>query len=342
MTKRVLLTGVGGSIGIHMLTHIMSNTLWNVVGIDSFRHKGFTDRITQALSLHPEWYERLRVITHDLRAPISDNMAKQIGHIDAILNFASMTDVYDSIAAPEMAFKSNVAIIQTLLEYARKALPYAFVQVSTDEVYGPLAPDDPPHPEWAPIIPSSPYAGSKAAQEAACICYWRTFRLPLLIVNIANNFGEMQSPAKFPAIVQRLVSAGKPVTIHGETATDGSRYYLHSQNTADAILFLLNHYDGRILLHKEGAADYPLRYNIAGTTKLSNYRLAKLIADVLGKKLEYRMEPFAKTRPGHDHHYGLDGTALAKLGWRAPLEFHASLVRTIRWQQQHPHWLDPK
>ena len=82
--KRVLLTGVGGSIGIHTLAHIFTNTDWEIVGTDSFRHKGWTDRLVVMFKSHPDWKDRFTLITHELTAPFSEITKKKIGHIDSV------------------------------------------------------------------------------------------------------------------------------------------------------------------------------------------------------------------------------------------------------------------
>jgi dTDP-glucose 4,6-dehydratase len=97
MTKRLLLTGAGGSIGCHTLRHILQNTDWEVVCIDSFRHKGLTDRVEVMLNAHPEDRPRVKIFTHDLSAPLSEMLIKKIGHIDYIINMASLSDVHDSL-----------------------------------------------------------------------------------------------------------------------------------------------------------------------------------------------------------------------------------------------------
>lgn len=325
---RVLITGIGGSIGVHMLAHILQNTGWEVVGIDSFRHKGLTDRLTTD--------ERLTIITHDLTAPISPMMAQKIGTIDYIINLASLSDVQLSIEEPAAFIFNNVQLMTTMLDYAREAKPKAFIQFSTDEVYG-ASGEDGAHVEWSPIIPSNPYSASKAAQEAIAISYWRTYGVPVIITNTMNNFGEMQQAQKFPAMVQKRIENGEVVTIHGKPGDIGSRYYLHSRNAADAVLWILT--NTKPYLHAPGEIDRPDRYNIVGDRRINNLDLATLIAELMGKDFQYELVDFHATRPGHDKHYGLDGAKLAKLGWKAPLSFEDSLKNTIDWQQEHPEWL---
>ncbi len=339
MKNRVLLTGVGGSIGCHTLAHIFHNTDWDVVGIDSFNDKGLTDRVYVVMKEHPEWKARLKIYTHDLKAPFAPQLIEEIGPIDYVISMASRSDVDVSIEDPSNFIKDNVAIGINVLEYARIAKPKVFIQISTDEVYG-AAGEDSAHKEWSPILPSNPYAASKAAQEAVAISYWRTYGVPVVITNTMNNFGEMQQSAKFPAKVQRQVSNGEVVLIHGKTNGDanefGSRFYLHSRNFADALIFILNM---KPYLHQDGHIDQPDRYNIVGDRRINNFELAKMIAEFVGKPLVYEVVDFHSQRPGHDRHYALDGSKLKDLGWKSPTSFEEALKKTVEWTKEHPSWL---
>lgn len=337
--KRVFLTGIAGSIGCHFLAHIFHNTDWEIVGIDSFRHKGWTDRVRVMLESHPEWKERLTIITHDLSAPISPIMRDKIGHIDYIINMASLSDVEASIQNPVPFVKNNVDIVLSMLEYARDAKPEVFIQISTDEVYGASASKfGDLRKEWDPIIPSNPYAASKAAQEAIAISYWRTYGVPLIITNTMNNFGEYQQPSKFPVMIQKAVMKDEEITIHGREGHIGSRSYIHSRNFADAILHLLKNCPPH--LHVPNTADRPDRYNIGGERQLDNLELAQLIAKLMGKELKYKLIDSHSARPGHDPHYGLDSTKLYSLGWKAPVDFETSLKNTIDYQVENPEWIN--
>lgn len=336
MRKRVLLTGISGSIGTHTLIHILHNTDWDVVGVVTFKHKGIVERITAMLDEHTEYWPRVTLVTHDLNKPFTVRAKKQMGHIDYIINMASLSDVEDSIQNPVPFVQNNVNLMLTMLEYAREIKPEVFVQVSTDEVYGPSGKDQ-VHPEWSPIVPSNPYSASKAAQEALAIAYWRSYGIPVVITNTMNNFGEYQQPSKYPVIIQRAVMEGETLTVHGKPGNIGTRYYIHSRNHADAILYIIKNLPPHI--HEPGEVDKPDRYNIVGDKQVDNLELAQIIARLMGKELHYELVDFHSTRPGHDSHYGLDGTKLKKLGWKSPKDFESSLNETIKWQIDHDEWI---
>lgn len=339
--SKVLLTGAGGSIGVHFIAHIMHNTDWQIVALDSFRHKGEFDRITEVCSEHPDWRERIEVFTHDLTAPFSNREVEHLRDCDVIINLASLSDVQASIDDPVPFVMNNTSLMLNMLELARDLRKYenlwAFLHFSTDEVYGPAAIDE-AHPEWATILPSNPYAASKAMQEALAISYWRSYSIPLVITNTMNNFGEMQQSSKFPVKVQKAVDAGKTVYVHtSPTGEDGTRFYLHSRNAADAALFILKNTVPK--LHAPGEVDRPDRYNIVGDAQVSNIDLAYKIGELMGESTICTPIEFHASNPGHDLHYGLDGTKMMDLGWMQPIDFETSLAATIKWQQENPKWL---
>lgn len=330
---RLLLTGAGGFIGAHTLEHILTETDWEVVCLDSFRHKGLTDRITGSLGyqLHSE---RVKVFTHDLMAPLSPLLIERIGSIEYVINMASESHVNRSIVHPVPFVQNNVALTLNMLEYAREVRPKAFIQIGTDEVYGPVT-SDYRHPEWSPILPSNPYAASKAAQEAIAISYWRSYGVPVIITNTMNNFGERQDAEKYLPHVIRSVLQGRVVTVHASRGEIGSRFWLHARNHADALLWMLKNtiparYPGTVR---------PDRYHIVGDRRLDNLRLASCVAQILDLPLYHEVSDYHSSRPGHDLHYGLDGSKLEGLGWKPPVAFEDALERTVQWTARHPEWL---
>lgn len=333
MAKTLLLTGIGGFIGSHTMEHILDNTDWNIVGIDSFRHKGLTDRITDS-RYYELCKERVTIITHDLIAPISSIMVDSIGPVDYIINMASESHVDRSIENPVPFIRNNVDLTLNMLEYARLVKPEVFIQISTDEVYGPMH-GKKAHPEWDTILPSNPYSASKAAQEAISIAYWRTYGVPLIITNTMNNYGERQDPEKYLPKIIRAVVKGDIVTVHGTPDDIGSRYWLHARNHADALLWIIKNVKPGLF----PAWQQPGRFNVVGDKQINNLEMAQLVAKVINRPLRFILEDFHSTRPGHDPHYGLTGEFIKMLGWKPPVNLEDSLEKTILWYEANPKWL---
>jgi len=333
--KNLVLTGGAGSIGIHVIAHVFHNTDWRITLLDSFRHKGYAQRIIELFSEHPDWYERLTVIETDLVCPINQAMKEGIGQVDYILHLAALSDVFFSVENPVYTIKNNIDSTLTMLEYARECKPEQFIYFSTDEVYGAVEAGD-AHPEGDPHKPSNAYSASKAASEDICYAYWRSYGVPLIITNTMNNFGEMQSASKFPVIVQKKLERDETITIHGSPEEAGTRFYIHSRNVADALLHII---EQGAHSHEMGKIDNPKHYHIVGETCLSNMELVEKIAKIMGKndvKVEY--QDFHKDNPGHDIHYGLEDNNLKGSGWKQPLSFKESMKNTIKWQQEHKDW----
>lgn len=338
--KRILLTGASGFVGSHVLRHLLVNTDWEIVCPVTFRHKGNSDRIASSLEGNEDWHRRVTVVMCDLSNPLSNTTKVRFGEITEIWNVASESHVDRSIEFPGDFIQNNVALITNILDYARELGDQLrlFLQMSTDEVYGP-APRGYAHVEWDTIKPSNPYSASKAAQEAVCFAYWRTYDLPIVITNTMNIIGEMQDPEKFvPMTIQKLL-AGEPMTVHvSPSGESGSRYYLHARNLADAWLHLSSLFDSL------DPAMYPYhelpdRFHIVGEREVSNIEMVELVAGILG--VEPRMEKvnFHQSRPGHDLRYALSGEKIADYGWQSPIPFEESLRKTVQWTLDHPEWL---
>lgn len=352
MTKRILLTGASGFVGSHVLRHILTTTDWEVVCPVTFRHKGLSDRLVTAMEDQDQ--SRVTVVQTDLTAPISKVTAHKFGDINYILNVASESHVDRSIEEPAAFIQSNVALITNILDYARTLENLeVFLQVGTDEVYGP-AEAGTKHREWVDLHkPSNPYAASKAAQEAIAFSYWRTYDLPLVTTNTLNILGETQSNEKMFMKTLKSVMDGTSMTIHASPeGVVGSRFYIHARNQADALVYLIKHLaipDNQILnddvtgeveslRYSQGGTVHP-KYNVVGETEVDNLTLANMIADAAGKPLKYELVDFHSSRPGHDLRYALDGDKLAALGWVAPVPFDQTVKSIVDWTLEHPEWL---
>ena len=331
MVTKLLLTGPAGFIASHFVEHILKNTDWEIIGIDGLSYAADASRLTDS-----EAFDRARISLHywDLRAPIPDHLAERIGPVDHVINMASNSHVDNSIADPAPFILNNVQLILNMLEYARQAKPKSFIQVSTDEVYGP-APDGYAYKEWDRHLPSNPYAASKSAQEQIAVSYWRTFGVPLIVTNTMNNFGERQHREKYvPRCIANFLQ-GKPVQVHGQRLPDGtwkpgSRVWLHSRNFADGLLFILRNVQPVLY----PAADKPERFNIAGDRELTNLQVAQMVADALGVETHIEWVDYHSCRPGHDRRYALDGSKLRQLGWTPPIDLDESFRRCVAWERR--------
>lgn len=333
--SRVLLTGAAGFVGSHVMRHLLVNTDWHVIAPVTFAHRGIPHRILSAAEGIDQAMDRLTVFYTDLASPIDRFSTQQIDRVDYIINVASESHVDRSITDPVRFTRNNIDLMLSVLEFARQARPKLFVQVSTDEVYGP-APDGHAHREWEPAIPSNPYAASKAAQEAIAIAYWRTYGVPVVLTNTMNMIGEMQDPEKYLPMVIARILRGERVTVHASPdGRIGSRFYLHARNLADAILFLIRR--GEVATHA-GGADRPDRWHVVGEREVTNLDLARMVADLMGRPLDYELVDFHTSRPGHDLRYALDGGKIAAAGWKAPVPFEDSVQRTVRWTLANEQW----
>jgi dTDP-glucose 4,6-dehydratase len=330
--KRILVTGSSGFVGHHFVEHLVKNTDWHIVGINSFRHRGSSRRLDHIP------HERFTNFTHDLSAPIDKHTISLMGPIDYVVNFASESHVDRSIDEPVSFIENNVKLILNVLELVRAITPQKFIQISTDEVFGPAL-DDYCHREWDSALPSNPYAGSKAAQEMIAIAYWRTYGVPLIITNTMNIIGERQDGEKFVPLLISKIMKGEEVTIHGTEGNVGKRFYLHARNQADAILFLLKNHDPKPYMDTQTVVERPDRFNIVGEKELDNLTLAHMVADILGKPLKYKLLDFHAARPGHDRRYALDGSKINTRGWKIPINFEESLKKTVEWTVAHQEWL---
>jgi dTDP-glucose 4,6-dehydratase len=334
--KNIIITGGMGFIGSHFVEHVHRHTNWNIIIIDklSYASRGF-DRLRSMDILHSP---RIQVFTIDLVQPFGEGMKLELStdkngisiDIHYIVHMAADTHVDNSISEPVPFIHNNVMSTVQLLEYAR-TLPKLekFFYFSTDEVYG-SAPDGIAYKETDRHNPTNPYSASKSAAEQICIAYENTYKVPVIMVNVMNAFGERQHVEKFIPKCIDYIRNGKKMYIHAdETCTiPGSRFYIHARNISAAVMFLINN----------GALGE--LYHITGEKEVTNLEMAQFIASAMNKELIYEMVNFHGDRPGHDTRYALDGSKLAELGWEPPVGFEDSLRRTIQWTLNNSEWLD--
>lgn len=326
---KIIITGGCGFIGHHFVEHVYKNTDWDIIVIDrlSYASNGF-ERLRDTGILNDK---RIKIFTYDLILPISDGLVKEIGNVDYIVHMAAETHVDNSIKNPRLFLDNNIQSTYNLLEYARIYLPNLknFFYFSTDEVFGPAL-GDTLYKEWDRHKPTNPYSASKSAAEQICIAYENTYKIPLMIVNVMNAFGETQHVEKFIPLCIKKILNNEKVYIHSypDKKTSGTRFYIHARNISEAVLFLI----------KNG--EIGEKYNISGEKEVSNLEMAQYIAKIMNKELDYEMVDFHSERPGHDLRYGLDGTKLFNMGFSLPLNFEESLRKTVEWTLNNKKWLE--
>jgi dTDP-glucose 4,6-dehydratase len=219
--------------------------------------------------------------------------------------------------------ETNVTGTFVLLQIARRVGVQRFVHISTDEVYGDLAPGTFAN-EKSPVQPSSPYSASKAAADLLVLSFVRTYGVPALVTRSSNNYGPRQFPEKFLPLMITNALAGKALPIYGDGLQE--RDWLHVEDHCRGILAVLER-------GKTGEV-----YNFGGMDVEENLTMAKRVLREMGKP--ETLLGFVKDRPGHDRRYAIDcGKAERELGWKPMISLEIGLRRTIEWYESNPEWL---
>jgi len=261
----------------------------------------------------------------------------------AVLHFAAESHVDRSIHGPMDFIQTNVVGTFQLLESVRAywaglddqaKQDFRFLHVSTDEVYGSLAPEAPAFSERNLYEPNSPYSASKAASDHLVRAWHHTYGLPVLTTNCSNNYGPYHFPEKLIPLVIHNALAGKPLPIYG----DGQqvRDWLYVEDHCKALMRVLQ--DGRL-----GET-----YNVGGWNEKPNIEVVRTLCSLLdelqpradGQSYATQMT-FVKDRLGHDRRYAIDARKLEReLGWRPEETFESGLRKTVQWYLGHGDWVE--
>jgi dTDP-glucose 4,6-dehydratase len=342
--ETIVVTGGAGFIGSNFVSHCLRvDPAVRVVVLDKLTYAGSLLNIAQA-----QRTGRVEMV----RADIAD--AAAVGELfekyrpGAVVNFAAETHVDRSIDGPEAFVRTNFMGVFVLLEAARdhlRRLPaearsrFRFLQVSTDEVYGSLGPED-LFREETPYAPNSPYSASKAGADFLLRAYVHTYQLPGLITNCSNNYGPYQFPEKLiPLMILNALEA-KPLPVYGDGGN--VRDWLHVDD----------HCAGIWLALKNGGIGE--KYNIGGNNERSNVQVVRQLCAEMERVRPARdnaalkargltaytdLVTFVPDRPGHDRRYAIDATKIRdQLGWRPQYDFEAGLSQTVRWYADNLEW----
>jgi len=332
----ILVTGGAGFIGSNFVLEWIAATGEPVVNLDALTYAG---NLRNLAALEGE---ARHVFVHgDIcdRALVERLLAEHRPR--AIVHLAAESHVDRSIHGPAAFMRTNVEGSFTLLEAARaywsglegrERERFRFHHVSTDEVYGSLAPDAPAFTEEHPYEPNSPYSASKAASDHLVRAWHHTYGLPVVTTNCSNNYGPFHFPEKLIPLMIVNALAGKPLPVYG----DGRqiRDWLYVGDHCSAIRAVLA--GGRL-----GET-----YNIGGWNEQANIDIVRIICALLD---ELRPDPagsYARLithvtdRPGHDRRYAIDARKIEReLGWRPAETFRSGIRKTVQWYLAHADWV---
>jgi len=335
MSKNILITGGAGFIAHHLINYLLDNTDWSIVSLDRLDFSGNLNRLHDLIKDNPNKH-RVRVVYHDLKAAITPLTATRIGPVDIILHLAAGSHVDRSIDYPMEFVLDNVVGTCNILDFARgcNGSLEKFVYFSTDEIFGP-APPGVNYDEYDRYNSTNPYSATKAGGEELAVAYRNTYKLPIIITHTMNVFGERQHPEKYIPMCIKRIRDGETITVHSDATRTipGSRHYIHANDVADAVLFLLNN------IKEDKFSSIIPKFNIVGKQEINNLQLAQIIADAQGKELNYVMTDFHSSRPGHDLRYALSGERMKALGWEPKIELTERIKQVVDWTLNRPDWL---
>jgi dTDP-glucose 4,6-dehydratase len=335
----LLVTGGCGFIGSNFIRQRLTESdplLTKLVNLDQLTYAGNPSNLADLAG-----DTRYFFVQGDIGDPVLVSRLLAEHAIDAVVNFAAESHVDRSIDSPEPFIQTNVVGTLRLLNAARlywSKLPeprknaFRLLHVSTDEVYGTLAPGDPAFTEETPFAPNSPYAASKAASDHLVRAYHHTYGLPVLTTNCSNNYGPYHFPEKLIPLVILNALEGKSLPVYG----DGQqiRDWLYVEDHAAAIWLVLR--QGRV-----GET-----YNIGGLSEKPNIEIVRTICTLLDRKSprsdsqSYAVQiTYVTDRPGHDRRYAINCTKLQReLGWNPRESFSTGLEKTVDWYLTHREW----
>lgn len=317
--RHVIVTGGAGFIGSNFAHWVAGNTDCRVTVLDKLTYAGNPENLA---GLDPD---RVRLVVGDIcDAALLDELVPEA---DAVVHYAAESHNDNSIAGPEPFVRTNVQGTYRLLEACRRH-GRRMHHVSTDEVYGDLALDDPARfTEETPYRPSSPYSSTKASSDMLVRAWHRTYGLPVTISNCSNNYGPYQHVEKFiPRQITNILDGARP-KLYGDGRN--VRDWIHTEDHSSAVWAILTR--GRVgetyLIGADGERD-----NVT------------VLRDIL-RAMGWPEDDFdwVRDRPGHDRRYAIDAAKLRReLGWEpAHTDFAEGLAQTIAWYRDNEAWWRP-
>ena len=325
--RRIIVTGGAGFIGSNFVHWVVENQPEvNVTVLDALTYAGNRENLAGI----PE--DRLTFVHGDIcDAALLEELVPET---DAIVHFAAESHNDNSIADPAPFVRTNVEGTFQLLEAARRH-GTRFHHISTDEVYGDLALDDPARfTEETPYRPSSPYSSTKASSDMLVRAWHRTYGVDATISNCSNNYGPYHFPEKLIPLIILNALAGKPLPVYGNGAQ--IRDWLYVEDHARALYRVVT----------EGAIGET--YNIGGHNERKNIDVVKTVCTLLEELVPNKPEgvehyadliTYVTDRPGHDMRYAIDAAKIEReLGWRPQETFESGIRKTVQWYLANESW----
>lgn len=331
---KVLVTGGSGFIGSNLVRLLVEEKGESVINLDKLTYAGNAESLVD-LEGNPNYtFEQVDLCDAAALAEIFSEHKP-----DAVMHLAAESHVDRSIDGPGEFIQTNIVgtynLLQAALNYWRN-LPegngFRFLHVSTDEVFGSLAPDAPGFSETTPYDPHSPYSASKAASDHLARSWSDTYGLPVLVTNCSNNYGPYQFPEKLIPVVILKCLRGEPIPVYGKG--ENVRDWLYVSDHAEALYTVLT--KGRI-----GET-----YNIGGNNERQNIELVRTLCTLMDKfapmdnaKSYEELISFVTDRPGHDMRYAIDSTKIREeLGWEPKEDFESGFRKTVKWYLDNQSW----
>lgn len=330
---KILLTGGCGFIGSAVVRQAVAQH--EVVNIDKMTYAASTDALEGALT-----HRNHLLLQQDICDLAGLNVAFATHQPDVVMHLAAESHVDRSIDGPAAFVQTNVTGTFMMLEAARgyfsslsgeKRERFRFHHISTDEVFGALADNDPPFNEHTAYDPRSPYSASKAASDHLARAWMHTYGLPVIVSNTTNNYGKWQFPEKLIPLMIINALEEKPLPVYGD-----------GKNTRDW-LFVDDHAQALLKIVTEGVPGQT--YCIGARQPRKNIDVVKAICAILDQKCpstqgaRERLIQYVRDRPGHDHRYEIDpSSAETALNWRAEHDFERGLAVTIDWYLANQSW----
>ncbi|MCT2981526.1 dTDP-glucose 4,6-dehydratase [Propionibacterium freudenreichii] len=317
---RLLVTGGAGFIGSNFVHHVLRHTDDTVVVLDKLTYAG---NMGSLAGLPADRYSFVKGDVCD-----RELVDKLVSNADAVVHFAAESHNDNSLLDPAPFVQTNLVGTFSLLEAVR-AHDVRYHHISTDEVYGDLALDDPAkfEPDTA-YNPSSPYSSTKAGSDLLVRAWVRSFGVRATISNCSNNYGPRQHVEKLiPRQITNIIDGVRP-RLYGDGLN--VRDWIHVDDHNAAVLTILD--KGR----------YGETYLIGADGELNNKTVIEKILVAMGQPAD--AYDHVTDRPGHDRRYAIDSTRLrTELGWQPHYrDFDAGLAHTIDWYRANESWWRPQ